>query len=692
MSKTITVKDEIDLVLANIRGKMSSYRERPAQKIMISEVAKNFWNSELPAEGAVRESQNILVSEAQTGTGKSQAYLIPAILLGRRKAKRVVISSATVKLQQQLCDTELPRLSECIEGGVSYMIAKGRSRYVCPSKLDKEAGAAGQMSLLAESRGSKMDDKDTQIITLHRKWQKQEWDGERDSIRVEDSVWSDITTDSNGCTGKKCSKYSECPFFAARAKLSKVDIVVCNHDLLLSDLNLGGGAILTEPEDTYYVLDEAHHIPDKTLSAFAKQFPALNTLRMLEKMAVDHAKSLPGSLSHTIHDTAETLYNYLSDLTEGLEQIASLKNKGDILRFSFGELPDTFNLMGNNIVLAAEALTSSLRNYLEMLEEETKETEASDKQQKEMMETSVYLDRAEAVYATWRMLLTSQQKNMAPVAKWIETVSYGKDVDYMISASPVSAAQSLKQALWDRALGVVLTSATITALGRFDLFLEQTGLSLVPRQVRTIRLPTPFDYQKQAKFVVPKMKFSPKDVVGHTAEVISKLPEYYPDKGGMLVLFTSRKQMLEVRDAMPRHLLEQTLVQGEVTLSEIIDLHKQRIDEGQPSCVFGLASLAEGVDLPGDYCIRVIVVKLPFDVPSDPISKTFSEWLEANDRNPFFEVSLPSASRKLAQYSGRLIRTEQDTGDVVCFDNRLSTSRYGKQLIDALPPYQLEIA
>jgi len=132
-------------------------------------------------------------------------------------------------------------------------------------------------------------------------------------------------------------------------------------------------------------------------------------------------------------------------------------------------------------------------------------------------------------------------------------------------------------------------------------------------------------------------------------------------------------------------------MQGDDSLTAMIEKHKQRIDNGQVNVMLGLASMAEGVDLPHDYCMRVVVVKLPFDVPSDPITKSYSEWLEANNRSPFFEVSLPSASRKLSQWSGRLIRTETDHGEVYCLDNRLSNSKYGKDLINALPPYQVEL-
>ncbi|MEI8363450.1 MAG: helicase C-terminal domain-containing protein [Betaproteobacteria bacterium] len=240
-----------------------------------------------------------------------------------------------------------------------------------------------------------------------------------------------------------------------------------------------------------------------------------------------------------------------------------------------------------------------------------------------------------------------------PIAKWIEVASFGgKDIDYLISASPVSAGRTLKEFFWDKALGVVLTSATLTALNSFDLFLEQSGLSLVKEHVKSISLPTPFDYQTQGTLVMPKMKFSPKDVVGHTAEVIELMPDIYPARGGMLVLFTSRKQMTEVRDGLPPHLKAITMMQGDTSLSAMLNAHKKRVNDGEINVLFGLDSLSEGVDLPGDLCLRVVVVKLPFDVPTEPIGKSYSEWLESIGRNSFFEISLPSASRKLEYMNG----------------------------------------
>lgn len=688
---TPSVKEEIDQVIAKLRSKVPNFKDRPSQKIMIAEVAKTFWMAQLPEDGKAYQCQNIIAIEAGTGTGKSQSYLLPSILVARRKKKKVVISSATVKLQQQLCEFELPRLNDCIEGGITYMIAKGRSRYVCPLKLEKEAGGASQMSLMSESNGGKADARDAQIISFHDKWNKQTWDGERDSIKAEDAVWSDISTDANGCLGNRCSKVKQCPFYLARAKLDKADVVVTNHDLLLSDLRLGGGKILTEPSETYYVIDEAHHLPEKTLSVFASHYAAHNTLRVYEKISTDHAKDAEGSLGRQIHSSADVVYDYLNDLTVGLEQIATIKQKGDVLRFPFGVLPESFKSVGDNILTANEGLLEKLSEYKSIIEESMKDAETNAKQEKELMETSMFIDRVAAVSDTWRLMCHQVKEGSPPHAKWIEVIQSGAmDIDFLISVSPVSAGFVLKNALWDKALGVVLTSATLTALSRFDLFSYQAGLALVSERTKFITLPSPFDYPNQGTLVLPKMTSSPKDVVGHTAEVIKILPTIYPSRGGMLVLFASRKQMTEVRDALPDSCKQLTLMQGDVSLTAMLDNHRLRVKDGHVSVIYGLASCAEGLDLPGDLCLRVVIVKLPFDVPSDPIGKTYSEWLEVNGRNPFNEVSLPAASRKLSQWTGRLIRAESDLGEIYCLDSRLTDSKYGAKLIKALPPYRIE--
>lgn len=688
---TLTVKEEIDLVRSNLQAKMANYRNRPAQKIMTAEIARVLWTAEAPEDGKIAINKNIIAIEARTGTGKSQGYLLPSIIVARRKKKKLVVSSATVKLQQQLFDSDLPILSACIEGGITYAIAKGRSRYVCALKLEKEAGGASQMTMMTESNGGSVDKRDTQIIQFHKAFQRNEWDGERDSIQTEDSIWADISTDSHGCLGNKCGKYKECSFFSARGKLEKVDVIVTNHDLLLSDLNLGGGVILTKPEETFYIIDEAHHLPEKTLGAFSSQYSIYNTLRVLEKISTDHARSESGSLSHNIHDAAETVHNYMKDLSDSLELIFTLKQKGDVLRFPFGTLPDNLKSLGESILGSNEILVTALSEYHDFLSNEANEGETNAKQEKELMETSISLNRACTIASTWQLMCKESVDGQPPVAKWIEVISYGgKDIDYMISASPVSAGPALKESLWDKALAVVLTSATLTALNSFELFLEQSGLALVKERVKSISLPSPFDYPNQGTLVVPKMKFSPKDVVGHTNEVIELLPAIYPTRGGMLVLFTSRKQMTEVRDAMPAELKAITSMQGDTSLTAMLNEHKQIINGGKVSILFGLASLAEGVDLPGDLCLRVVVVKLPFDVPTDPIGKSYSEWLESVGRNSFFEISLPSASRKLNQWSGRLIRTEDDVGQIYCLDNRLTNSKYGTDLINALPAYKVE--
>jgi ATP-dependent DNA helicase DinG len=200
-------------------------------------------------------------------------------------------------------------------------------------------------------------------------------------------------------------------------------------------------------------------------------------------------------------------------------------------------------------------------------------------------------------------------------------------------------------------------------------------------------MPSPFDYANKAVLHVPKMQFDPSKADLHTEEIADWLNRELPTLTSVLVLFTSWRQMRRVEELIDTKLLSRLTVQGELSKQAMLVEHKARIDRDEPSVIFGLASFAEGVDLPGHYLKDVIITKLPFSVPDDPVDATLAEWIEARGGNPFMEISVPAASIKLTQAAGRLLRTENDSGRVVLLDRRVVTRRYGQQLIDALPPF-----
>jgi ATP-dependent DNA helicase DinG len=232
-----------------------------------------------------------------------------------------------------------------------------------------------------------------------------------------------------------------------------------------------------------------------------------------------------------------------------------------------------------------------------------------------------------------------------------------------------------------------MTSATLTALGSFEHLMQQTGL---PEDTKLARVESPFDASR-GRFVVPDMRSNPSNPSEHTDELIERLPSLLEERLGTLVLFSSRRQLQEVHEALESKFGGSLLIQGVMSKAEIIAEHRKRIDNNLPSVIFGLASFAEGVDLPGEYCEHVIIAKLPFAAPDNPIDAAHAELLEAEGRNSFMELTVPSASLRLLQACGRLLRTETDEGTITLLDTRIASKRYGRAILETLPRFTFDI-
>jgi ATP-dependent DNA helicase DinG len=302
------------------------------------------------------------------------------------------------------------------------------------------------------------------------------------------------------------------------------------------------------------------------------------------------------------------------------------------------------------------------------------------------------LNRAESNLVLWADYsagpgAAQPEDDTAPVARWINVSLSGGAISYELRSSPVLAADILGQHLWQEAAAVIATSATMTALNSFERFMLHSGM---PATGRFKVVPSPFDYAN-ARLTIPAMDCDPRDAEAHTAALIDQLPHWLNPEEGSLVLFASRRQMTEVYAGLPDAWRERVVMQGEYSKHEILRRHREALDAGAGSVIFGLASFAEGVDLPGRYCSHVLVAKIPFAVPDSPLEAALNEWVESQGRNAFMEVTVPDAALRLVQACGRLLRTETDTGRVTICDRRLVTHRYGKALLAALPPFRLEV-
>ncbi|WP_295847207.1 ATP-dependent DNA helicase DinG [uncultured Neisseria sp.] len=698
----------------NIGKNLPGFRPRTSQREMIAAIANAFSRTLTREEGEEapkREGESIAVIEGPTGVGKSLAYLLAGGIMAQTRGKRLIVSSATVALQEQLVDRDLPFLVEKSGLELTFALAKGRGRYLCPYKLYQLTQNNAQQNLLGFEApevlwDSKPKPEELNLLRdIADEFSARRFNGDRDTWpeKIDDAIWLKVTNDRHGCLKAACPNRAECPFYLARDVLETVDVVVANHDLLLADISMGGGVILPAPENSFYCIDEAHHLPKKALSRFAAEHSwniAVWTLEKLPQLTGKIAALTDkAELANLADEAATSLLDSLHEWQFHLAEEPSLslgssendrrKHNEPTWLWEDGKIPEGLETTVSNTAIAARSLLKHVVGLNDALSAARREKEQDGVLLDRLTsEFGLFIARIEQISAVWDLLSTVPIEGEEPLAKWITRRADDKN-DYIFNASPISSASHLANSLWRRAAGAVLTSATLQSLGSFNLILRQTGLLWLP-ETTTLALESPFNFDTQGELYIPPVHASPKDPDAHTAAIVEWLPKLVSpvEAIGTLVLFSSRKQMQDVALRLPDEYLPLLLVQGELPKAVLLQRHHQAIAEGKASIIFGLDSFAEGLDLPGTACVQVIIAKLPFAMPDNPIEKTQNRWIEQRGGNPFIEITVPEASIKLIQAVGRLIRTEQDYGRVTILDNRVKTQRYGQQLLACLPPFK----
>ena len=698
----------------NIGKNLPGFRPRASQREMIAAIANAFSRTLTREEGEEapkREGESIAVIEGPTGVGKSLAYLLAGGIMAQTRGKRLIVSSATVALQEQLVDRDLPFLVEKSGLELTFALAKGRGRYLCPYKLYQLTQNNAQQNLLGFEApevlwDSKPKPEELNLLrNIADEFSARRFNGDRDTWpeKIDDAIWLKVTNDRHGCLKSACPNRPECPFYLARDVLETVDVVVANHDLLLADISMGGGVILPAPENSFYCIDEAHHLPKKALSRFAAEHSwniAVWTLEKLPQLTGKIAALTDkAELANLADEAATSLLDSLHEWQFHLAEEPSLslgssendrrKQNEPTWLWEDGKLPEGLETTVSNTAIAARSLLKHVVGLNDALSAARREKEQDGALIDRLTsEFGLFIARIEQINAVWDLLSTVPIEGEEPLAKWITRRADDKN-DYIFNASPISSASHFANSLWRRAAGAVLTSATLQSLGSFNLILRQTGLLWLP-ETTTLALESPFNFDAQGELYIPPVHASPKDPDAHTAAIVEWLPKLVSpvEAIGTLVLFSSRKQMQDVALRLPDEYLPLLLVQGELPKAVLLQRHHQAIAEGKASIIFGLDSFAEGLDLPGAACVQVIIAKLPFAMPDNPIEKTQNRWIEQRGGNPFIEITVPEASIKLIQAVGRLIRTEQDYGRVTILDNRVKTQRYGQQLLACLPPFK----
>jgi ATP-dependent DNA helicase DinG len=683
---------------------------------MIAEVAKVLGSIKVDEEGHRAGEPAVVAVEAGTGTGKTVAYSLAAIPVAKAAGKRLVISTATIALQEQIVNKDLPDILRNSGLNFSFTLAKGRGRYLCLSKLDlllQEGQAQNSTAQLFAEEGFRIDvdENGLQLLTqMMERLAGNRWDGDRDSWSesIEDADWARVTTDHSQCTNRRCPNFQQCAFYKAREGMTKADVIVTNHDMVLADLALGGGVVLPDPRDTLYIFDEGHHLPDKAIGHFAHATRLRATAdwlgqveKNLTKLLAQHP--LPGELGRLIGavpELARELRTQQQFMFSACEELADFRNGEDMEgrerprhRFVAGVVPEHLLELAVELKKGFARLNDLFTRLAEMLKQ-AMDGEAGvglgSQQAEEWYPLfGSLLARAEGNWELWCAFTAEDPDDRPPMARWLSLADSGSQFDIEVNASPILAADTLRRTLWNVAYGALLTSATLTALGSFERLRMRAGL---PKCAVTAVVPSPFLHADAGVLRVPDLQADPRDALAHTAAIVRELPAILGAARGSLVLFASRKQMQGVFDGLEREWRQRVLIQGNLSKQETLNKHKRRVDDGEPSVLFGLASFSEGVDLPGAYCEHVVIAKIPFAVPDDPVEAALSEWIEARGGNPFMEISVPDASLRLLQACGRLLRTEEDRGTITLLDRRLVTQRYGKAILNALPPFRREIA
>lgn len=686
-------------------------KPRYGQRLMIADIARTLGNIETDNP----EQAHICTLEAGTGTGKTIAYVIAALPIAKAQKKKLIISTATIALQEQILLKDLPDIQKHSGLNFSFTLAKGRKRYVCLHNLHNYISAREQPDLplyLPQNSETLLNDKDDINLygRLYEAWENKSWDGELDSW--EDSInfssWLPLTSDQHQCSGKRCSFYNECVYFKARESVFKVDCIVANHDLVLSDLNMGGGFILPPPDECIYIFDEGHHLPDKAIKHFSFSFHTQSTIKWFDQLngSLTNFASLakpPAQIQQIIKifpEQAKEIVQQIKDLQGLLNQFNFQESQysngneraDEIYRFPFGKVPEQLQGQCQQLQKQFERLYTQLQHINSVLKDSIDGEMTGIKSEVAEQWLPVLApmqNRAEAAMNLFYAYTAIEPPNQPPNARWMKKRHDHDGQDIELSCSPILAANTLGQILWSQCYGAVVTSATIAALGNFNRYILNTG---VPGFFNI--LPSPFNYRENVEFVVPAMTSEASQYRQHTDEIIALLPHIIDTSKGTLVLFASKKQMNDVEyellrsDPQWKKLL---LTQGQKNKLAIIKEHKKQIDKGHGSVILGLASFAEGIDLPGHYCEHVIIAKLPFAVPNDPVDASLTEWIESQGKNAFMEISVPDAAIKLVQACGRLIRKETDTGKITLLDKRIMTKFYGKKILNALPPYKTSL-
>ncbi|MBI1733239.1 MAG: ATP-dependent DNA helicase [Gammaproteobacteria bacterium] len=605
---------------------VDGYVARPQQLEMAEAIA------------ATIEAGESLICEAGTGTGKTLAYLVPA-LLSRRK---VIISTGTRNLQDQLFERDLPRVAKALKLSATAALLKGRANYLCLLRMH-----------LAEQQGAELDRSALGLLAGIRAWGSRTVDGDLagfPELPEESSLRGLVTSTAENCLGQACAHFDECFVFKARKRAQEADVAVVNHHLFLSDLGLRGrghGELL--PDFDVAIFDEAHQLPELASQFFTRSVTSHQWFDCL-------------------HDARAAYLKEAADLPEFLQRLDAVDTALRGLRLALGtgegsrgwrELRDAAPIKAalDTLLSTAEAVREVLENFAA----------------RGRLLDNCFRRLTELV----SLIAAFQDRPDGTSVQWLELRGRG----FLLHQTPLDVAEPFRQGLDPEVHPCIFTSATLSVSGDFSHFAGRLGLQQVPAR----SWPSPFEFRHQSLLYIPAGLPDPR-AEGYTERVIDAvLPLLALTGGRAFLLFTSYRALWLAAPLVRASSAFPVLVQGDAPRTELLE----RFRGAGNAVLLGTGSFWEGVDVRGQSLSCVIIDKLPFATPDDPVLQARLQKLEEEGRNPFMEYQLPEAVIGLRQGIGRLIRDEQDYGVLMICDPRLLSRPYGKVFLRSLPEMEL---